>query len=871
MNRTIRQRRPARQCPRVEPLESRSLLSLAGTLDTSFNNVNDLVVPSGYGATSYPSSLALSALAPDGSIVVADSFVEGDLDNGPSFFTIAKFNADGSPDTSFGQDGRATFQVGSGVGDATSLVIRPDGTIDLGGTLNASSVSTTATASVGVIQLTPSGALDTTFGDQGIATLPALDPADQEPFHDLGAMTLTSSGQLIVAGSDVNASSSTTTSAFYVARLNTDGTLDTTFGTGGVAADPVTINGYTTDEATAVALQPDGQIVVGGYATYDIIPVGIDMDTLDNSVAIRLDSNGTVDTSFGGTSANGEVILSPVPSDPTSPGIRKVVGMAVQSNGQIVLAETDSLYQSIGGFFSAYPTGDMTRLNADGTLDTTFGDGGTATFTNGLVPYGLTVESSGQILVPGEGPDTNDVDHDGPALGRFNSDGTPDASFGSPENPGLAVYGSYDPYINSSNGPFTTALVDSAGGIVLAGSDSTSSGGTEGVSFEYFEVERALSTPTITRVETEPPADFDGSGKTNISVYLPASGEFAYRPTNGGPDVLVPFGIPGLGQTIPAPGDYTGLGQTEIAAYLPSQGIYAYRPADGGPDVLQSFGIAGPGQSIPVPGDYFGTGVDDIAVYMPSIGAFGIRNPNGGPDEIIPFGIAGMGNSIPAPGDYFGTGQTDLAVYLPSIGAFGIRNPAGGPDEIIPFGIPGAGNSIPIPGDYDDSGKTELAVYLPKLGEFAYRPANGGPDVIGFFGTANDGSIPVPGDYLGLGFDQIGIYDPNYGDFAYRPPGFDFGLSGGGDPDVIVPFGSPGIGASLPLAAPISSNVALANPGTLSALSVASSPTVSSEAVAVIKQTTAVPGGPMAKVAAKALVRISSILPAQADPSKPKT
>jgi uncharacterized delta-60 repeat protein len=655
-----------------------------------------------------------------------------------------------------------------------------------------------------------------------------------------------SSGNLIVAGEDSVAVGSSTLPGFYAARFHSNGTLDTTFGTNGIASVPVALAGYadlTTDSATSVVVQPSGRIIVGGDAIAQNPGVGGGPILEDEAgVVIGLTASGRLDPTFGGNSGNGEVIL---PANPSTPGVREIFATAVQADGKIVLAGSDATA------VTDFTSGQLTRLNADGTLDTTFGNAGMVAITSGLTPGGLTIQANGQILVPGSGPLPADPALSTAAVARYSADGSPDSSFGNGTTPGLATY----PEANSSyNGSLSTALINSQGRIVLIGSTGIVDN-RSGEPSPYFEVIRAYDQPTATPADYLPPADYDGSGKTNLAVYLAAQGEFAYRPTNGGPDVLVPFGLPGIGQTIPAPGDYTGSGQTEIAAYLPSLAIYAYRPANGGPDVLESFGIAGPGQSIPAPGDYLGTGVDDLAIYLPAFGAFAIRNPAGGPDEIVPFGFAGMGQTIPAPGDYFGTGQTDIAAYLPSIGSFAIRNPAGGPDEIIPFGIPGAGNSIPIPGDYDDSGKTELAVYFPKLGVFAYRPADGGPDVIIPFGSAGDGTIPVPGDYNGSGYDQIAVYDPNDASFAYRV-----------GPDVIESFGAAGKGASLPSAAPAFSNIAISHPK-LSALS-SPATSVSSESTKVPATTTSVPGGPMAKLAAQALVRVATTPPAQAEPSK---
>ena len=286
--------------------------------------------------------------------------------------------------------------------------------------------------------------------------------------------------------------------------------------------------------------------------------------------------------------------------------------------------------------------------------------------------------------------------------------------------------------------------------------------------------------------------DYNKDGKADIVIYLPSIGAFAFRSSDGAPDRIIPFGLGGPGQTIPAPGDYFGTGQTHIAAYLPSRGEFALRNPDGSPDVFIPFGRAGLGQSIPAPGDYFGTGLTNLAVYLPSEGAFAIRNPAGGPDLIIPFGIAGAGQSIPVPGDYDGSGKTELAVYLPSMGALAYRPANGGPDRIIPFGIAGTGQSIPMPGDYDGSGRTEPAVYLPSNGTFVYRPAGGGADVTQHFGLAGVGmTLPAVGDYTGSGHDELAAFLPNIGVYAYRPAD--------GRPDVLQTFGMAGAGLTIPV------------------------------------------------------------------------
>ncbi len=870
----------------------------------------------------------------DGKFLVVGQAGPGASPNAPVGFVLERFNADGSPDPGFGQDGR--LAVASGLGFPVRVgaaAVQADGKIVLAGVpIPASTPGGRDLDEFVVARLDADGTLDTSFGSGGIARVAVGLASPPDPGSaSVGGLAIGPDGTIVVAGGAVDPSGSG--SDFAAVRLDARGRPDPSFGTDGrvlvAFADatgaptppPSAPAPFSQARAVGVAIQADGKIVLGGSA--EVGPplppgpagpgAGAAPAYRSDAAAVRLNPDGTLDTAFGGPSAAGKVLVPPLAADPQGPRSIVVTGFALNPDGTIVLGGDGG--PGSGRFVAV-------RLAADGTPDASFGHDGRAVLAvasplDTVSAGGLAVQLDGSILIGGEvGPASAAT----PAMAefaaaRFTPDGTPDETFGATSTPGLAEYpsflapqgiaaptltalpdgnvllageragpdaitpsfvvaristlapigiGAWSGGIGSGTGAGGIGTGAGSGGIETAGGGTgTAAGGTStGTAAGGTSTGTAAGPTTVGGAHSPiparpgPTADYDGSGRSNLAVYLPAAGAFAYRPTAGGPDILVPFGIPGPGRTIPAPGDYTGAGHAEIAAYLPDYGVYAIRPAGGGPDITVPFGIPGAGRSIPAPGDYGGTGRDDIAVYLPDFAAFGIRPSGGGPDRIVPFGIAGPGQSLPAPADYFGTGRDDIAVYLAALGAFAVRPPGGGADVIVPFGIPGVGRSIPVPGDYDGSGRTELAVYMPALGIFAYRPANGGPDVLQAFGSAGDGSVPVPGDYSGSGHAEIAVFDPVYGSFAYRP--------GRGGPDVIVPFGSAGMGQSLAAAAPAA---ALLPP-------VPVTPTTTPAAVppggVATVRTGSVPAGPLASHAGRrpARPRVPHGTPARSDNSR---
>jgi uncharacterized delta-60 repeat protein len=222
-----------------------------GMLDMSFNATGK--VSTSIGPLSGATALAIDS---DGKIVLGGGcFVDA-----PQLkFCALRYNVDGSIDTSFNQIGYTAVSL---IGNATlrSLALQTDGKILLAGSCNDGVL-----AQFCAVRLLSDGAIDTSFGQAGIAT-PQLYPNE----NIATAMTIEPSGKILLAGQ----CKFNSTIDFCLARLSTNGTLDTSFGDGGRAREAL----YSDDDvANAMAIQSDGKILLAGYFLNNL---GIDFAVL---------------------------------------------------------------------------------------------------------------------------------------------------------------------------------------------------------------------------------------------------------------------------------------------------------------------------------------------------------------------------------------------------------------------------------------------------------------------------------------------------------------------------------------------------------------------------------------------------------------
>jgi uncharacterized delta-60 repeat protein len=403
-------------------------LNADGTLDNTFSPaVNGIV-----------DCLALQS---NGDILIGGQFTQVNVPTGQTTGTgrsdIARLNPDGTVDTTFNPDIN---------GQVFAISVLPSGQIMVGGgfTTITPNAGSTAYNEANLVRLNSDGTVDTAFYP--------------DPNSSVQCMVVQSNGQVVIGGSfqyfinggTVNVTTpANPVTVDYLARINTDGSVDTSF-------DPEPSN-----PVLSLALLPNGQFIVGGnFSQFD---PNLGAQAVARFFSARLNSNGTVDTSFDVQLNDGVTSIAILADGSLFFG----GSFSVVENGPLLLA---------GGAFSAvsgYSVPNLVRLNSDGTVDTSF----TST-TDGPV-NAITFESSGVALVGGSFGNVGGQPRAN--LAMLNTDGSLNAQF----NPG-------------ATGPVNSVAVQSNGQIIVGGSFSSAGG---------------VTSPNLARL---------GSSGAGDSTFLPA-------------------------------------------------------------------------------------------------------------------------------------------------------------------------------------------------------------------------------------------------------------------------------------------------------------------------------------------------------------
>lgn len=380
------------------------------------------------------------ALQPDGRMIVA-----GQSGVYPVFHAaLARYNSKGQLDPTFGTGGKVIAALDAGGDGLAAIALQPDGKVVAAGSV----IHNNWPLSFLLARFNPDGTFDTNFGNEGVVLTNFGDST-----AEANALILQSDGKIVVAGVS-GAGSGSELNDFALARYNSNGSLDQTFGNGGKVKTHFPGVYNTGSRATAAALQPDGKLVVAG--TYK------NEATAREFALARYNATGGLDTTFG----TGGLVTTSMGS-----GDAIAFSVALLSDGRIVA----SGYVEVGRRNHDFA---LACHNPSGTLNQSFGNGGRVT-TDFLgatddIAYGLAAQSDGKLVLAGR-TGTYPTFHF--ALARYNNNGQLDQSFGA----GGKVSSTFD---NSGQGYDITVQKD--GKIVLAGISAPAGGNFDFTVLRYF-------------------------------------------------------------------------------------------------------------------------------------------------------------------------------------------------------------------------------------------------------------------------------------------------------------------------------------------------------------------------------------------------
>jgi uncharacterized delta-60 repeat protein len=367
-----------------------SLNATAQIPDSTFG-VNALTTTNFNGGhDGYNSVVAL----PNGKIIAA-GFAKNA--GGKTECAIARYNINGTLDVGFNGTGKVTVPA-TDQETLKKLIVQPDGKLLAIGSRYTSNTE----YSILLMRFDSTGILDNTFGSNGIVVLGATGSK-----YDGNNLALQSDGKIVIAGSKLY-------DKFILARFNTNGTPDNSFGTNGIVMSCYDAAEAVGSEGIGLGIQPDGKILICGAAWANTPAIGI----------ARYSATGTIDNTFG-TGGSGRLILvSPFGS--TAPEVWGAEDMAILPDGKILMP----------AILSTPTTAHMpciVRVHNNGTKDNSFGIAGFArpAYSNFYeMIHKLTLQTDGKILAAGYAQGSTASSGDSLVMLCFDTSGVPSASFG---------------------------------------------------------------------------------------------------------------------------------------------------------------------------------------------------------------------------------------------------------------------------------------------------------------------------------------------------------------------------------------------------------------------------------------------------------
>ncbi|MDQ4121615.1 MAG: FG-GAP-like repeat-containing protein [Acidobacteriota bacterium] len=616
----------------------------AGVLDPTFgtNGRVSMIVGSGARANA-------AALQSDGKIVVVGYVFRAASQRD---IVVARFNANGTPDLSFGENGRVVAAISNRNETAHSVAIDASGRIVVVGSIEP--VDDSPITDFLVVRFTQTGALDTSFGNGGVVTV------SQGSSDSFNAVAIQPNGRIVAAGGTSDGGLA------VLMGFTPQGAIDIEFGDLGL--NFFNVPGMNDEQVQVILFRPNGEILVGGQGNVSIPHPGV------SSFLAEFDSAGSQSQDFG---TNGIVTFS-VGTVPFGYDLA-----LLQDGSALVLSDILCRVSTAGAVsnFANNINGSEIAVRSDGRFIvansvSVFGFQSRAFAPNGrfigrardLTANDLLVQPDDKIIFVS----STDTDFVVTRILGITSQGTRLADYDADEKTDIAVFRPSNATlysIRSSNDGANATFPSGEASLEIRRVIPENYGNSLSFPFVYWKTAAVGNTP----------------------------GTFCS--TNGiGNRQCIQWG---LGTDVPVGGDYDGDTLTDIAVYRPSEGVWYIWQSSNNQIIAVRWGLS---EDKPVPADYDYDGITDIAVYRPSDGTWYVRRSSDNNLTAVRWGIQ---TDIPLTGDFDGDGRADFVVYRPSESTWYLLQTRNG-FRAERFGLE---NDQPVPGDYDGDGRHDIAVF----------------------------------------------------------------------------------------------------------------------------------------------------------------